>query len=109
VLTERDLEPRAGCEDRRELSDLLSIRLANVVIVDDESHWQKPRDVDRDVSSRSGAKLCERSSNRCAGYLIPMNYLVGIGMVKERLSTFAPHPVQMGAPVPSLVRGRLKC
>jgi hypothetical protein len=59
-FTKRYLEPRAGCEGRPELSDLLSIRLADVVIVDDESHAEKPRDV---ASPRSGI-LCHLTVSR---------------------------------------------
>jgi hypothetical protein len=54
ALAVRVIGAFAGCKGRRELSDLLSIRLANVVIVDDESHVKKSRDV---TSSRSGI-LC---------------------------------------------------
>jgi hypothetical protein len=60
ALAVRVVSAFAGCKGRRELSKLLSNRLANVVIVDDESHVKKPKDV---ASLRSGI-LCYPTVSR---------------------------------------------
>jgi hypothetical protein len=53
-LTKQYPLPRAGCKGRWGLSDSLPVWLANVVFLDDESHWQMSRNVARVASSRSG-------------------------------------------------------